>query len=904
MNVKMKSAMAAACLSLLVLPGLLLPAGMGEQARLIVFPYRDDFDQRTNWTVVQGAWRHHDGLLNGSGVDARTIAGNASWEDLNITGKFKIVTGSEAAMIFRASSVAYEANSGRLFQVENSLSSGVSISHTSLGSKTTDASAAFPLDRGAWYNFRISLTGSRVDYYINNSPVVNFTNVIYASGQMGLKAYNSVCHFDDIAVRDLQTGDLLFTDAFTSDPDNGWDPQKGTWGFGGGSCTMVSGADGGDLAVCPVPAPGPTWTARTQLMWTAGTNFETGILFGFNDTGSNYLALLSAQDSTLRIQRTESGTVDAGWASKSFPVKKNEWYTFTVVSNGTGFGFYVNTALILIKTDPSPLPGSGFALGSRSNSQERCRFEFFEVFEGEMPPRPDLSVNLSALYVDPPKPNPGDTVDIRFNIDNTGTLDAPGNYSVELLCDGATLEIAFPGSIQAQRSIEVWFHWTANLTGNLTLTFAIDRPGSLPELDDNNNNATFRLYVNIPPLAVIALDPPDGRPFVDQSMLFNASASTDQDGHIASYLWSFGDRAFASVASTSHTYKTDGVYKISLNVTDNDGASTVVSRSLTVQNRMPSANLSWTPVRGDVTTNFTFRYQLYDPDRTLSGLGWDFGDGQNTTDQSPTHRFADDGQYNITFIIHYNGGKNSTTATGTLTVDNLPPVATIVSAPAELQKYQSGLFKACATDKDDLVSPLHISWDFGDGTNASGPEVFHGFNRSGTFRVTLTVRDEHGLNATLFALVRVPNSAPNASFAGPPPAYLNETFRFDASFSNDPDGQIRSYEWDFGDGRKGAGVFVEHNFSVAGNYTVRLTVRDEEGANSTAASTVWVRELPSAPRPAPVEEEASPLVAVGILIIAIFAVVTGLIAWSRMRKREDPGAPPPESAQGPGGFQL
>ena len=853
---------------------------------------------------MQGTWRHHDGILNGSGADAKIMAGNSSWGDLNITGRFQIVTGSEAAILFRSSAVVYEENSGRLFQVENSLSSGVSISHTSLGSKTTDASAVFKFNRNAWYNFRIWMNDTRVDYFINNTPVLNFTNVIFATGQIGLKSYNSRCHFDDIAVRDLHTGELLFADGFSSDPNNGWDAHNGTWAFGGGSCTLVTGANGNDLARCPVPAPGPSWTARTQLMWTAGTNFETGIHFGFNDTESNYLALLSASDSTLRIQRTENGSVNDLWASKSFPVKKNDWYTFTIVSNGTGFGFYINTALILNKTDPAPLPGNGFALGSRSGSQERCRFEFFEVFEGEMPPRPDLAVNLSALYVDPPKPNPGDTVDIRFNIDNTGTLDAPGNYSVELLSGEGMLEIAFPAAIPAQRSAEVWFHWTANLTGNLTLTIAVDRPGSLPELDDNNNNATFQLYVNIPPVAIIVMDPPDGRPFVDQAMLFNATGSSDPDGRIASYLWGFGDRTFASVVSASHVYKTDGAYTISLNVTDNDGASTVVSQRITVQNRVPSANLSWAPVRGDITTNFTLRYQLYDPDRTLSGLRWDLGDGANTTDQAPTHRYADDGVYNITLTILFNNGKNSTTASGKLTVDNIPPMATIVSAPSELGKLQPGLFKAGATDPDDLLSPPSFSWDFGDGTSASGPEVHHGFNQSGNYRVTLTVVDEHGLNATLFALVRVPNSAPIAAFAQPPPAYLNQTFRFDASFSNDPDGRIQSYLWDFGDGQMGSGVVVDHNYTVAGNYTVRLTVRDVEGANSTQVATVWVRELPSAPRPLVEEKEASPLVAVGILIVVVFAVVIGLIAWSRMRRREGPSPSPPGEEQGPGGFQL
>lgn len=902
MNTKSR-AIAAACLFLLVLPGPLLSAGGSEQARLIVYPYRDDFDQGTNWSVVRGAWRHQDGLLNGSGDDARIVAGNGSWEDLNITGRFRIVLGGEAAILFRASAVAYEENSGRLFQVQNNLSSGVSISHTSLGSKTTDASAVFKLDRGAWYNFRIWLNGTRVDYFINNTPVLNFTNVIYAAGQIGLKSYRSSCEFDDIAVLDRSSA-LVFSDDFSSDPDNGWDPLEGTWAFGGGSCTLVTGAEGKDLALCPAPAPGPSWTARTQLMWTAGTNFETGIHFGYNDTGSNYLAYLSAPDGKLRIQRTGNGSADAGWASKSFPVKKNEWYTFTIVNNGTGFGFYINTVLVLNRTDPSPLPGQGFALGSRSDSQERCRFEYFEVLEGEMPPRPDLSVNLSALYIDPPRPNPGDTVDIRVNIDNLGTLDAAANYTVELLSGGAMLEIAFPAAIPAQRSVEVWFHWTANLTGNLTLSVAVDRPGNIGELDDNNNNASFQLYVNMPPVAVIALDPADARPFVDQAVLFNASGSTDPDGSIKSYLWSFGDRTYASVASVAHVYKADGTYTATLNVTDNDGASTVVSRKVAVQNRVPSANLTWTPVRGDMTTNFTFRYQLYDPDRTFSGLLWDFGDGHNTTDQAPTHRYGDDGQYNITFTIFFNGGRDSTTASGSITVENIPPTAAIASAPAELGKFQSGRFRACATDPDDLASPPAFHWDFGDGTNASGPEVFHGFNVSGTFRVTLIVLDEHGLNATLFALVRVINLLPNASFAQPPPAYLNETFRFNASFSNDPDGWIRSYRWDFGDGQNGTGVLVEHNYSAPGNYTVRLTVSDEEGAESTMAAIVWVRELDNATRH-PVEEAAEiPLVAAGIAVVAVFAVVIGLIAWSRMRRREGPEAGPPGEEQGPGGFQL
>lgn len=52
---------------------------------------------------------------------------------------------------------------------------------------------------------------------------------------------------------------------------------------------------------------------------------------------------------------------------------------------------------------------------------------------------------------------------------------------------------------------------------------------------------------------------------------------------------------------------------------------------------------------------------------------------------------------------------------------------------------------------------------------------------------------------------------------------------FDAGRSNDPDGKIVSYAWEFGDGATGQGVKAEHRYQEAGEYTVRLTVTDDKG---------------------------------------------------------------------------
>src|SRR5690606_28946293 len=59
-------------------------------------------------------------------------------------------------------------------------------------------------------------------------------------------------------------------------------------------------------------------------------------------------------------------------------------------------------------------------------------------------------------------------------------------------------------------------------------------------------------------------------------------ASTDSDGTIASRAWTFGDGGTATTANPSHTYAAAGTYTVGLTVTDDDGATNIVSKAVTV----------------------------------------------------------------------------------------------------------------------------------------------------------------------------------------------------------------------------------------------------------------------------------------------------------------------------------
>jgi len=73
---------------------------------------------------------------------------------------------------------------------------------------------------------------------------------------------------------------------------------------------------------------------------------------------------------------------------------------------------------------------------------------------------------------------------------------------------------------------------------------------------------------------------------------------------------------------------------------------------------------------------------------------------------------------------------------------------------------------------------------------------------------------------------------PYSSFTySPPEPATNQMITFDASSSDslDPDAVIVSYKWNFGDGTVKMGKIVDHSYSSAGNYTVTLTVIDNDG---------------------------------------------------------------------------
>lgn len=115
------------------------------------------------------------------------------------------------------------------------------------------------------------------------------------------------------------------------------------------------------------------------------------------------------------------------------------------------------------------------------------------------------------------------------------------------------------------------------------------------------------------------------------------------------------------------------------------------------------------------------------------------------------------------------------------------------------------------------------------------------------------------VNAPVAAVVESPAPEPNAdpiasfSFVGSDGLEVS----VDGSNSLDSDGELVSYEWDFGDGQTGIGATATHTYGDYGTFTVTLTVTDDAGAEGSFSADVEL-DAPSPPPPAPPAPPAAP----------------------------------------------
>lgn len=504
--------------------------------------------------------------------------------------------------------------------------------------------------RGDLYGMRISPTGTKIDpqgFIFSNSPLSEtHPNVVAANGvslfagsifqnsqaayRVGYQQYGVGGNQWPVAVAgaNVLEADVPFTVDFTS---SGSSDPDGTlvayaWDFGDGATST---------AVNPSHAyttPGE-YVATLTVTDNQGVSTSNAVAINAQAPNLNPIAFIAADVTSgpapLNVAFTAAGSYDPDGSIGNF-----EWdFGDGTISYGSPAYHTFNTEGTYTVT-VTVIDGRG-GRGTAS----------MEIQVGAEPPNQPPTAVATVNVASGPAP---------FNpfFSSASSTDADGFINGWLwdFGDGTTSNVPHP-------AIKVY-----NTPGTYLVTLTVT------DNDGATDSDTLTITVtggssNQPPTAVIAAAPSSGP--APLTVNFNAAGSSDADGSIVSYAWNFGDGRTSTRQNPRIRYTTNGVYTVTLTVTDNDGATGTATTVITVGT--PPANQPPTAVaNADITSGpaplmvFFNGSSSSDADGMLISYAWEFGDGGSTTGATAFHTYTAAGTYVATLTVTDNEGATAT----------------------------------------------------------------------------------------------------------------------------------------------------------------------------------------------------------------------------------------------------
>jgi PKD repeat protein len=436
----------------------------------------------------------------------------------------------------------------------------------------------------------------------------------------------------------------------------------------------------------------------------------------------------------------------------------------------------------------------------------------------------------------------------------------------------APLTVNFNGTGSTAAKPITTYEWdftndgTVDATGPTAFT-TYNTPGTyqsrlrIVDSDGDSDTSIVTITVNEPPnevpVAAIGSSGTGGQ--APYTVNFDGTGSSDPDGSIVSYAWDFGNDRTATTPTGSATYTQPGTYTVTLTVTDNRGATGTATRQIVVTgapNIPPNAVIRTVSVAGTIplTVNLSGANST-DPDGTIASYAWDLGNGQTGTGSAIQATYTEAGSYTVTLTVTDDRGA---TASQTLVIDvsedsNIAPGADFTADPESGTVPLTVNFDGSASaDVDGTIASY--AWNFGNGQNGSGVvPAAATYNFPGTYTVTLTVTDNKGATGTATKTITVsppPNQAPSGTItATPTTGSAPLLVQLSSAGSNDPDGAITGYAWNFGNGTGSTSPNPSAIYNAPGVYTVLLAVTDNQGATAVRSQTVTVNPANIAPTP-------------------------------------------------------
>lgn len=288
----------------------------------------------------------------------------------------------------------------------------------------------------------------------------------------------------------------------------------------------------------------------------------------------------------------------------------------------------------------------------------------------------------------------------------------------------------------------------------------------------------------------------------------------------SSVYWDFGDGTNSTTLSPVKTYTATGTYTVKMVAR----LGACADSTITTINVYPKPTAGFSAVNRNackppLTVNFT------NTSTAPATYFWDFGDGNTSTFQNPTHIYTTYGSFTVKLVVtNFVGCSDSLVFTDYVKI--LAPEASINNLPQSNCAPLTWTFGATVNSPDPVVGYL---WDLGDGTTSTLPNPTNTYP-TGSYDIKLIVTTAGGCTDTVLVVAGiVADEKPVASFDANP---RNVCAKDDVHFFDHSTGHITRWLWTFGDGGSSTQQNPSHHYEDTGYFTIRLVVWNNNCADT------------------------------------------------------------------------
>jgi PKD repeat protein len=336
----------------------------------------------------------------------------------------------------------------------------------------------------------------------------------------------------------------------------------------------------------------------------------------------------------------------------------------------------------------------------------------------------------------------------------------------------------------------------------------------------------------------------------------DATASVDPDGTIDRYEWDLdedGNYDDSDNDAFTHTFDKIGRYTVGLRVVSTTGEYDITEKEIIVEEMvLPEAvvTIDGEPEQFEVGKRYIFKAaDSTSPNGNIEEYEWDFGDGTDVeTTKTVAHSFEERGSYELILkVVDEEGEEGETKMRINVGSQKGAPNAVIKTESQTGTVPFTVIFDASdSTDSDENI--VDYAWDFDDDgeMDSYGDVVSHTYTEQGTYTVLLEVTDSDSNVGTAIQLITVEAQGVVADIkASENEGEVPLVVTFDASGSTYEEGDIVSYQWDFGDDSspKIGTSTITHKYNKIGIFTVSVTAVGSDNKKNTAEIIINVREI-------------------------------------------------------------